>query len=383
MRRASFAIALAAFGLAGAGCDEQRAARDAAVPEGGPKIPLRATDAPAAFDLTASTDGAVLVWAAPRAVEAGLRVQRFDVHGVARGPSRRIDVSKSGPGRVLEVAAASSGQTLSVGWVSAEGRTGRAFASSGDLESGAFAAPSLLGGLEVGSSTRRGNLALAVRSGAAPLAFTRRGEEMCGERNAGPCTAFGFHALEAGGPAPRGLPLSVPATCDVGVAGLIVVQDRWHYGVCALKSGRRVTTVFSVESERQYARADELMPGCIPLGMTRVKSELVLGADCGGEWRGARLRRDDAPATQIESELELACDRGQLTLRARGGPEFSATLEGPLEHLEALLPPRRFGSGARALWTGSAVLIASSDGSGVTLRRDECRENALVTTGTP
>jgi hypothetical protein len=177
------------------------------------------------------------------------------------------------------------------------------------------------------------------------------------------------------------LPLSVPAACDVGVAGLVVGSERWHYGVCALHEGRRVTTVFGIQPEREYARADEVLRGCIPLGMTRLAHDVIAGGDCGGEWRGALFRGGEGPPRTLDAELEIVCERGSAVVRTRGSDAFRMPLETPVDRAEALLGPRAFGSGSRAVWTGRALLVASPDGTNVRLRRDECRGELMATTG--
>jgi hypothetical protein len=221
-------------------------------------------------------------------------------------------------------------------------------------------------------------MALAARSGAGPLAFYRGAEQPCLDRAAlDPCTSFGFRALEATGPLSRGLPLSVPDACETGVSGLAVVGERWHYGLCAMRSGRRVTTVFSVEPATQYARVDEVLRGCIPLGMARVAGNVVIGGDCKGEWQGARLPGGDRAAEALTGDIALSCQGGAPVLRSGDG-RLTLRLSAPSERIEALLPPQRYGPAARAVWTGQALLVAAWDGTQVSLQRSTCSGEQLI-----
>jgi hypothetical protein len=212
------------------------------------------------------------------------------------------------------------------------------------------------------------------------LAFYRGAEQPCLDRAAlDPCTSFGFRALEATGPLSRGLPLSVPDACDTGISGLAVVGERWHYGLCALRGGQRVTTVFSVEPATQYARVDEVLRGCNPLGMARVGGSVIVGGDCKGEWQGARLPGGDRAAEPITGDIALSCQGAAPVLRSGDG-RLTVRLSAPSERLEALLPPQRFGPAARAVWTGHALLVAVWDGTQVSLQRHGCAGDQLTAT---
>ena len=344
-----------------------------------PRAPGKPVAALGAFDLSLLGDGALLVWADESAPQRGVYAQRVDALGKSRGVAIRVEPAKAEAGaRLIEVVAASSADLTAIGWVSLGGRKAQAFAVTGDVAAGSFGPPTALGEPSVTSVARRGRIALAARPGAGPLAFYRGSEQPCQDHAAlDPCSSFGFRALEATGPLSRGLPLSVPDACDPGISGLAVVGERWHYGLCALRGGQRVTTVFSVEPAQQYARVDEVLRGCIPLGMARVAGSVVIGGDCKGEWQGARFPGGDRPAEHLTGDIALSCQRGAPVVRSGDG-RLTFRLSAPSERLEALLPPQRFGPAARAVWTGQALLVASWDGTQVSLLRHVCAGDQLI-----
>jgi len=329
------------------------------------------------FDLSLHGDGALLVWSDEAAAARGVYALRLDARGKARAAPLRVGALETGV-RAIEIVAASSAELTAIGWVGWNGRKAETFALSGDAVAGTFGAPAALGEPAITSTARRGRLALAARSKGGPLAFFRGAEQACADRAAlDACTSFGFRALEPTGPLSRGFPLSVPGACDTGVSGLAVVGERWHYGVCVVRGGRRVTTVFSVEPAQQFARVDEVLRGCIPLGIARVGDQAVAGGDCDGLWQGARFPGGDHPAEALAGDVSLACAGGAPVLRSGDG-RFSLRLSAPIERLEALLPPRHFGPAARAVWTGQALVVAAWDGTQVSVRSDGCAGDRLV-----
>jgi hypothetical protein len=330
-----------------------------------------------AFDLSQHGDGALLVWADETAARRGVYALRLDARGKPRAAPVRAGATDSGV-RAIEVVAAGGPELTAIGWVGWNGRKAETFAVSGDAAAGSFGAPIALGEPSISSVARRGRVALAARRSGGPLAFFRGAEQACADHAAlDPCTSFGFRALEATGPLSRGFPLSVPGACDTGISGLAVVGERWHYGVCVVRGGRRVTTVFSVEPATQYARVDEVLRGCIPLGMARVGEQVIAGGDCDGRWQGARLPGGDHAAEALTGDVTLSCANGAPVLRSGDG-KFSLRLSAPIERLEALLPPRRFGPAARAVWTGHRLLVAAWDGTQVSLRAEGCEGDRLI-----
>ena len=226
-----------------------------------------------------------------------------------------------------------------------------------------------LGAAWRGPPTARGNVVVAARNGAA-LVFARGGEVGCIEPGKHACYSFFFNELGRDGAKRTGLPLSVPVPCTDNATSLVVLPGRYHYGVCTDSGSGSVTTVFTITPEPAYARAEPVLQGCEPFGTFVWRANAWLVAECQGHRRGARIGAGDEAVEYLDLRaLRLDCRGGVATIRAAG---FELVLDEPRGRLEAILPGAMAPRGARAVWTGQALLVASSAGDALRLARYVC-----------
>jgi hypothetical protein len=157
-----------------------------------------------------------------------------------------------------------------------------------------------------------------------------------------------------------------------------VSSGRWYYGVCSRSTGKPVTTLFSIQSEPAYARADRILEGCLPLGATAVDGDLVVIGDCAGTRRGVRVRGGNAKLEEVRVDrIDAVCQDGKPRLRQLGAGGLNLTLDERRDRVEAFLPEAFAPAQARAVWTGQTLLVASPSGASVTLKGYRCDSTLL------
>jgi hypothetical protein len=316
----------------------------------------------ASFDLALTADGALLVWAA----QGEIRALPLDRAGIPRGEAKRL--ARAEPGASLgEIAAASSARLLAVGWIERAGDVGVARAALGDPAVGTFAEAVPISAATSGGEGRRGSIALAT-DGERMVAFVRGEPEPCRDDRAKACTRFAFSDLAGPSPRPRRVPLSVPSPCAHAIAGIVVLDGRWHYAVCSTTSGREVTTTFRIQYEPRYAEAHEVLAGCSPAGATRAGEAMILAADCKSGRRGVRVAAADAvPAPLDLAPASVECARGRPLLSP-----IPLHLSEARDGLAPLLPADVAPLGSRAVWTGTTLLVARYVAGHVAVHRYGC-----------
>jgi hypothetical protein len=339
-------------------------------------ITVAAVAAGAAFDLIETQDGPLLVWAAPADAGGGVFVRDLDARGVARKPERRI-AGASAASEVIEIEAAAVHDQVGVAFLESDGVHGRtrALLLPPDDRT-AMPEPTLLAESAPLPPRGRGHIALAAVRDAALRLLYPTGRADCVEPSQGECVGFAFQELGAAANAPRAPFLSVPSPCPEGAATACTLPGRWFYAVCSWNTDAPSTMAYSINTETYYARADEVLRGCTPLGMIALDAETVLlTADCNAMRRAVRLSLDMRPAAEFPlADVALACDGDRPVIRASG---FSLALDRARDHLEGLLPASLAPTGARALWTGSALLIAHRPAQQLQVDRYACVGGAL------
>lgn len=378
VRRQAARSALVGLVLAGAfGCGKRDPGSTAGpAPSASPAVsassavlaPLGRLATPTAFELTASPTGATLVWAPAHRTAAALEKRELDASGALQAPLDVAVASASVAGEVADLAAVWVGSRLALAWLERSGAATRVRAAW----AGTSSAPFELGAAWSGPRSSRGNVVMAVRGDKA-LVFARGAEAACVEVGRHGCFAFGFHELEASRAVATGLPMSVPVPCTDNSAALAVRGERFHYGVCTETAGRSVTTLFSIQHDPEYARADPLLEGCTPAGTFLWRNAAWLVGDCGGGRRAARIGDDPQEFLDLHG-LRLECRSGRLRIRA---PSLDLALDEPRSGLAALLPPDVAPTGARAAWTGRALLVATSFAEELRLTRRTCNGDRL------
>ena len=370
--------ATAAFGLVAglAGCGRDASGASDRSPSAAvgarrdPRVPATAT----AFDLAAFEGGATLAWAAPHARGGGIWLLGFDARGAARGAARRSAQTDAG-GEVIELATVGVGRRTGLAWVESsptESRT-RALLLLAD-EASPPEPTTIATGIPVTAASRT-HLAVAASAQARMRVLYADAPTACVDRASGPCIGYGFRELGEGARPLGGQWLAVPQPCARGVPSLTVRADRLYYAVCSTSQGVATTVAYSINVQTEYARADEVLRGCDPLALLALKDGALLVGDCNGTRRGVELTLAAQPAVERElSEREVACSAGQPVLRAGG---FELALEGARDRLESLLPDALAPPGARAVWTGRALLIAHPSPDGLELVALACEGGKL------
>jgi hypothetical protein len=293
----------------------------------------------------------------------------FDASGTRNGSASPVLAAAARGGDVTDVSAAYVGERLAVAWIERSRDAAGVRATWAEPK-----APVLeLGAAWRGPPAARGNVIVAAWRGSA-LVFARGDEAPCVEPGKIACYAFSFHELGAEGAKRGPVSLSVPVPCTDNATSLVVLPERYHYGVCTEAGKGPVTTVFTITPEPAYARADPVLEGCVPVGTFTWRGAAWLAADCQGNRRAARIGAADEAVEYLElRSLALECRAGAATVRA---PGLDFPLDSPRGRLEALLPSAVAPRGARAVWTGQALLVASTAATSLRLARYVCNGNA-------
>lgn len=331
---------------------------------------------PTAFDVVPSAAGATLsfVEATPRRT---VRLE-LDANGAASGPARLALDGAAMPGEPSDLAAAWVQGRLALAWVERSGSSARVRAAWARAEGVNPAAPPKifeLGSAWLGPRTARGNLVVAAR-GERALVFARGEQAACVDPGHKSCFGFSFHELQADRAVVTGLPLTVPVPCTDHSAALAVIGGRWHYGVCTDTGKAPMTTMFTIEHEPEYARADRLLEGCRPTGTVVFGGAAWLVGDCQGNRRAVRVAGREEPLEFLELRtVRLECAADGTRVRA---PGLDLVLDEPRGGLEALLPSDLAPPGSRAAWSGRALVVAATGSGALSLTRHRCEGGRLA-----
>jgi hypothetical protein len=360
-----------ALGVSLVGCAKRPAPAPAAsASAGAPRVALGPLGTPTGFELVASPAGATLVWAPSGRVDGALKKVELDGDGAFRGDAVVAVAAGAVTGELSDVAATWVETRLALAWVERQGAGARVRAAWAE----AGAPPFDLGAAWAAPGTARGNVVVAAREGRA-LVFARGSETACTDPGRHGCFGFDFHELEPGRATKSGLPLSVPVPCASDSTQLAVVGTRFHYGVCTDTGARPITTLFTIERDPDYARAEPLLEGCTPAGTFLWRGAAWLVADCDGGRRAVRLGAREEPAQFLDLHARrFDCHAGISSLRA---PSLELELDGPRSDLTALLPVGLAPPGARAAWTGKALVVATALADRVRLVRHTCSGDRL------
>lgn len=337
----------------------------------------RAISTPASFDLVATGDGAVLIFAAPLAEGGVLRAMSLDPRGVTRGretlvADRRASAS---PLLVTEVAAASAGGRLGIAWIAQESSArAEVFTTHGGADALAFAPATSLGDSVVFPRSARGRVAMSARDdGGLTLTF-RRSAGPC-EAQHGTCARYQHRRIGRTDAPARGTDGNeVLVPCEPLLSGSVWAEGVWFSGVCSALDGAR-SHVFAIREEPSYAAVYDGPRGCFPVGIVALAEGAASVTRCPEGLHVARLGADGrATAATSHAVMSTLCEGGRPQLRASGdGAAIALALEAPQSRVEALLPAQLAPAGARAVWTGEALLVAAPQGADVFLRRYACR----------
>ena len=329
---------------------------------------------PSAFELVVRPDGLRLLWASAKTNAGWLHDAELSQDGTPRGAPRSVPIPSRSLGKVTDLSAAVVGQQLALVWVEQSKTEARALGTM--LVGGA--APLLvdLGVAALSAESARGNIEVAAEADRDRALVMWRGlEAPCIEPQATPCVAFTFRRLRAGAAEATGLPLSVPVPCASHSVELAVSPGRFHYGVCTREGADPVTTMFSIQYTPEYARAEPLLKGCLPLGTVELPGQPWLIADCHGKRKAEPVPlTDERVQSEYVDALQISCTPEHVELRQG---RFVLSLREPRADLQAILPPALLPTGARAGWTGKSLVVAYLAGSRLETRAFVCRGGTL------
>jgi hypothetical protein len=329
----------------------------------------------------------MLVWAEPPVLGGAIRALELNPRGQPSGPDRPVGAPATGDAdgaagaaeaaRVLELSVAHGGGRTAVAWLArASDGAQRVWATRGQ---GSTFGPAVdLGPTEVASPARRGALAVAAsESGALDVMFqsTRR---PCRDGDASQACMGIDHWQPSG--RREGVSLVVPDPCPAPIVGYLVRHGRWYFGVCAGEGDDSYTTLYAIEHEPQYAHVERLHAGCAPLGLAPAADGALLVVRCGDELRATHVAQAGRAVTDL-GRLERAVRCGpegmELHLRGQHGQGVVLPLTGPLSRIETWLAEDLAPAGARAVWTGQALLVAAPAEEGVRVCGHRCGQEAL------
>ena len=207
------------------------------------------------------------------------------------------------------------------------------------------------------------------------------------ESSNGECARFSLRTLGLGddGVEARDAMINeVRDPCEPLIVGGLARGTAFFYGACHVVAGQPSTTLYAIDpgGAGALASAPDVLASCAPIGIVPGGTGAIAVGRCG-EAVGAREvgPRGDIVAGVHQGELRAHCELGRPVLEVRGGQSgVRVALAESASRIEALLPGEIAPPGARAVWTGDAVLVATPMGRDVALRRYECEADALVRT---
>ena len=329
---------------------------------------------PSAFALLAQPEGLRLLWAASAPGAGWLSEVELSHTGAPRSRPRSLALPPRMLGKVTDLSATSVGAELAFAWLEQSPSEARAMATmvAGNEK------PALidLGPAALTADSARGNVALVAETDQQRALVMWRGlSSPCVDPQASACVGFSFRRLRPGIAESSGIPLSVPVPCASHSVQLAVSPGRFHYGVCTREGTDPLTTMFSIQHEPPYARAEPLLKGCLPLGSLLVAGAPWLVADCHGKRRAVPIPlADEKVRPEAIDALKVSCTPERAELRQG---RFVLSLREPRAGLEAVLPSSLLPTGARAGWTGKSLLIAFESGGRLQTRVQVCRDGTL------
>lgn len=199
--------------------------------------------------------------------------------------------------------------------------------------------------------------------------------------SAGTCARIARTAIGEGTALERTDPLEVQHPCDPLVSGALWHDGTSYHAVCHADP-EPSTLVYAIRPALQYAVPVDMPAGCTPLGIAPLDVGVAVVTRCGDRLVATHL---DAMGRELARfspvERSVACEEGRPALTigsGGGGPRLH--LEGAREELEALLPESIAPSGARAIWTGEALLVAGVQRGELSLRRYQCAGETFART---
>jgi hypothetical protein len=343
----------------------------------------------AVFELVATSEGAVLVWAPPRVCERGLQVQRLATDGSLQNATS-IAVCPAGAAvesSVFELSAAAGGGRLGVAFIMQQAGQARVLATHGSDAADTFAPVVPLGAAEPASSIERSRLWLsASESGQLRVAWQAPRAACVGSH--GTCAPVIAEPLPPAVDAAsrRTDTREIPWPCERLLVGSTWTLGVWYDAFCALdRTGQEPTTqVYAIRPEIFYAEAVAALTDCGALGVSPSRAGAAVWGSCADGLRVHLIAPEGRRQVIHDVKRALTCEGGRPVLRIQGrSAQEAMPLDGPRDRLELWLPPELAPQGSRVTFTGRRLLVAATQGGRLFVKSHRCEGQRLVSDTSP
>ncbi|MCB9597492.1 MAG: hypothetical protein H6719_32525 [Sandaracinaceae bacterium] len=347
-------------------------------PPPGPIVAGRAIANDGAFALIPSPEGARLFWGAPHREGGGVRTVGLSPTGAALGADRAVAAHGAAAGgtaeqhvsQAVELDAYAVGRRIGLAWVVDYGHHLEAQATWSTDDGEHFGPVEDIGDTVRLEDRARGRVTVSGNDDGRLVVHHRVLDAPC-VATEGSCAMFSRTGL--GAPDGRQGTDEVRWPCEPLVAASMFRAGTWYHTVCHVEGGGPSTTVESVRPEISFAGPTSFA-GCTPEAIAPLDDGALVLTRCGDAWAGHHLdTMGHVRASLRPLERIVACEEGRPVLRARAGRREAKLQLGPaIARIEALLPEDIAAPGARAIWTGEAVLVATPQQRSLSVRRYEC-----------
>jgi hypothetical protein len=339
---------------------------------------------PVAFELVATSGGAVLIWAAGACAD-GIHVQRYASDGEPMGEPTRIEAC--GPlalenAEVVQLSAVADGGKLGLAWVVRNASEAQVLGSFGADTASAFAPALLLGAAENATLPGRSRLSMAAAESGQMRVSWRAPRGKC-SNGPGQCA----RVLTSSHPpvenvAERGTDArEVPDPCAELLVGAMWNRGIWYEAFCALEGpgAEPITEVYAIRPEIFYAEALPVLAGCTPFGVAPTPRGVLVQGMCAD---GLRIHALGESGREVIANAvrDVRCDAGRPSVEIHNGQAQSLVykLDGPTDRLELWLTDKLATSESRAVFTGRKLLIATVEDTRLRMRVWKCQGETLV-----
>ena len=338
----------------------------------------------AAFELVASSQGAVLIWAGGPCTD-GVHVQRFASDGSPVGQPAHLPgcgESRGADAQIVQVTAAAEGGRLGLAWIVRDDSRAEVFGSFG-ADSGDLFSPTLLLGAAARTVTsERGQLSLAGAESGQMRVSWRATDGRCSTGQASCARVVSDAHPPAESAAARGKDIrEVPVPCPQLLVGALWRRGVWYESFCALEGpdARPMTEVYAIRPEIYYAEAFAVLAGCTPLGIAPAARGVVVMGMCT-EGLTIHALGESHREVIANAVRDVRCDAGRPTLMIhnRQGQSLAYKLEAPTDRIEPWISDTLAVSGSRVAFTGRRLLVATVHNASLEVRAWKCQGESLV-----
>jgi hypothetical protein len=337
----------------------------------------------AAFELVASSEGAVLGWA-PGPCSEGVYIQRYATDGEPVGEPARLD--GCGPikntAQIVQLSAVADGGKLGLAWVVRDDHEAHVLGSFGADTGSAFAPTLLLGAAAPDNLPGRSRLSMAGAESGQMRVSWRATDDRCSTGQEHCARVLTTSHPPAAETAARGTDArEVPVPCPELLVGALWRHGVWYESFCAVDGPRAepVTEVYAIRPEIFYAEAFPVLAGCTPLGVAPAARGVVVLGMCSDGLRVHALGEShrDVIANAVR---DVRCEAGRptFTIRNGQGQSIAYKLDAPTDRLELWVSGKMATSESRVAFTGRKLLVATVEDTLLKVQTWKCQGESLV-----